>query len=70
VHSLEMFGQSEEVEFLVRSVPISADAFETTGAVIEAMGEQSHLGVAIRDELAPVIDTNVSKFHAFFSNDR
>src|SRR5690242_13945094 len=62
--ALVMLGESEEIDLGMVRAPVTADAFETAGAVVQAVREQPDLRVAVLDEVAVVVDLDVSEFHA------
>ena len=53
-HALVVLGRLEQVELLLLRVPVGADAFEDTGAVVQRMGHQAEPHVVVAAELAVV----------------
>src|ERR1700681_70995 len=53
----------EHVELLRIGVPEGANAFETAGAVLQRMRQQSERGLAVRPKRPAVVDDELRKIH-------
>ena len=58
-HSLEVGGRLQEMQLLLPRVPVSADALEAPGAVVQRVRHEPELDVVIPGELALEVDPGV-----------
>ncbi len=56
-------GELEQVELFLARVPEAAHAFEASGPVLQAVGEQADLRVVVAREAAVGIDRQIAQVH-------
>src|SRR5258706_2729336 len=58
-HAVEVSGAFQEEELLLLSVPVSADALEHSGAVVEGVSHEAELDVVVPAVLAVVVNPGI-----------